>query len=138
MRAVLLCSAMAVGLGVSVGDVHADPPDPTLHPGAQPVPPVRAGEPVLSQELDGRRSIRGCSVDERCARPGDLLREFEVEAFPAPGSSPWIDERTAPSRLEPGPPRPIVRRPSELRPDAPWLDQLELPDLPVRWSQTLV
>ena len=65
------------------------------------------------------------------------MREFEVEAFPPPGASPWIDERTPPpSRLEPGAPRPIVKRPSELRPDAPWLDQLELPDLPVKWSQT--
>src|SRR5262245_444892 len=128
MRAALLRAAVAVGLIGLGADAHADP-EPTIHPGAQPVPPVRAGEPALSQELDGRRSIRGCSVDERGARPGDLLREFEVEAFPAPGSSPWIDERTAPaSRLEPAA-RPIVRHPSELRPDAPWLDQLELPDL---------
>jgi membrane-bound lytic murein transglycosylase D len=118
---------------------HADPPDPPVHAGVQPSPPVRAGEPVLHQELDGRRAIRGCSADERCARPGDLLREFEVEAFPAPGISPWIDERTPPpGRLEPGAPQRIVRRPSELRPDAPWLDQLELPDLPIKWSQTLV
>ncbi|HWU88803.1 MAG TPA: LysM peptidoglycan-binding domain-containing protein, partial [Kofleriaceae bacterium] len=52
--------------------------------------------------------------------------------------SPWLDERTPPrSRLEAGPPR-IVKKPSELRPDAPWLDQLALPDLPVRWSQRLV
>ena len=109
-----------------------------MRAGVQPVPPVRAGEPGLPQELDGRRSIRGCGADERCARPGDLLREFELEAFPAPGTSPWIDDRTAHSRLEPGAPTPLARRPSELRPDAPWLDQLELPDLPVKWSQTLV
>ncbi len=119
--------------------VHADPLDSPIHAGPQPAPPVRPGEPVLPQEMDGRRAIRGCSFDERCARPGDLLHEFEVEAFPPPGASPWLDERTPPpGRLEPGPPRPIVKRPSELRPDAPWLDQLELPDLPVRWSQTLV
>jgi peptidoglycan lytic transglycosylase D len=118
---------------------QADPVEPPIHAGAQPAPPVHVGEPVLRQELDGRRSIRGCAADERCARPGDLLREFEVEAFPPPGASPWIDDRTPPaSRLEPGPARPIVKRPSELRPDAPWLDQLELPDLPVKWSQTLV
>ena len=109
-----------------------------MRAGVQPVPPVRAGEPGLPQELDGRRSIRGCGADERCARPGDLLREFEVEAFPAPGTSPWIDDRTAHSRLEPGAPTRLAKRPSELRPDAPWLDQLELPDLPVKWSQTLV
>ena len=140
MRDVLL--RVALGLAVCTGSraaVHADPRDPPIHPGAQPAPPVRAGEPVLPQELDGRRSIRGCAADERCARPGDLLREFEIEAFPPPGANPWIDDRTPPgSRLEPGPPRPPVKRPSELRPDAPWLDQLELPDLPVKWSQTLV
>jgi len=119
--------------------VHADPLDLPIHAGPQAVPPVHAGEPALPQELDGRRSIRGCSVDERCARPGDLLREFELEAFPPPGTSPWIDERMPPaSRLEPGAPRPLVKRPSELAPSAPWLDQLELPDLPVKWSQTLV
>jgi membrane-bound lytic murein transglycosylase D len=122
---------------LALGDPSSDN-DPPLRAGAQAVPPVRAGEPILSQQVDGRRSIRGCGPDERCARPGDLLREFEVEAFPPPGASPWLDDRTAPaSRLEPVA-RPIVKRPSQLRPDAPWLDQLELPDLPVKWSQTLV
>ena len=118
---------------------HADPLDLPIHAGTQPVPPVHAGEPVLPEELDGRRSIRGCSSDERCARPGDLLREFELEAFPPPGASPWIDDRVPPaSRLEPGAPTPLAKRPSELAPNAPWLDQLELPDLPVKWSKTLV
>ncbi|HEX2686842.1 MAG TPA: LysM peptidoglycan-binding domain-containing protein [Kofleriaceae bacterium] len=131
-------AGLVFGLGLGAA-VRADPRDPPIHAGAQLAPPVRAGEPVLPQELDGRRSIRGCSVDERCARPGDLLREFEVEAFPPPGASPWIAEHAPPaSRLEPGAPKPLVKRPSELRPDAPWLDQLELPDLPIKWSQTLV
>jgi membrane-bound lytic murein transglycosylase D len=141
MRDGFLRSALGVGLVLCLdlcAIAQADPGPAPIHAGTQPAPPVRAGEPALRQELDGRRSIRGCSVDERCARPGDLLREFELEAFPAPGSSPWLDERTPPpSRLEPTA-RAIVKRPSELRPDAPWLDQLELPDLPVKWSQTLV
>ncbi|TMQ02425.1 MAG: LysM peptidoglycan-binding domain-containing protein, partial [Deltaproteobacteria bacterium] len=141
MRDDFFRAALGVGLVLWIcvcAVAHADPADP-VHAGVQAAPPVRAGEPVLRQELDGRRSIRGCAIDERCARAGDVLREFEVEAFPPPGASPWIDERTPPpSRLEPGAPRPIVKRPSELRPDAPWLDQLELPDLPVKWSQTLV
>jgi len=141
MRDVFLRAAFGASLVLCLGPpaaAHGDPLDPPIHAGAQPAPPVHAGEPVLHQELDGRRSIRGCSADERCARPGDLLREFEVEAFPSPGSSPWIDDKAAPSRLEPGAPRPLVKRPSELAPHAPWLDQLELPDLPVKWSQTLV
>jgi membrane-bound lytic murein transglycosylase D len=127
----------SIVLWIALGAVANADPAPAVHAGTQAVPPVRAGEPVLPQDLDGRRAIRGCSADERCARPGDLLREFELEAFPS-GASPWLDERTPPpSRLEPAA-RPIVKRPSELRPDAPWLDQLELPDLPVKWSQTLV
>jgi len=142
MRDALLRAAVGCSFVLCIGQrltAHADPVDPPIHAGAQPAPPVHAGEPELRQELDGRRSIRGCSVDERCARPGDLLREFEAEAFQPPGQSPWIDDRTPPaSRLEPGAPKPLVKRPSELRPDAPWLDELELPDLPVKWSQTLV
>src|SRR5512138_3111568 len=117
MRDALLRAAPSccLVLGLCLGaDASADPAGSALHPGTQAVPPVRPAEPMLSQELDGRRAIRGCSVDERCARPGDLLHEFEVEAFAPPGSSPWIDDRTAPpSRLEPNP-RPVVKRPSEL------------------------
>jgi membrane-bound lytic murein transglycosylase D len=142
MRDATLRAAVGPSLVLCIGlcaAAHADPLPPPIHAGAQPAPPVRAGEPVLRQELDGRRSIRGCAADERCARPGDLLREFEVEAFPPPGVSPWIDDQAPPSsRLEPGPARPLVKRPSELAPQAPWLDQLELPDLPIKWSQTLV
>src|SRR3954470_1384009 len=140
MRDAFIRAAVGCGLALCLGrgTAVAQPSDPPIYAGTQAAPPVRAGEPTLPQELDGRRAIRGCSVDERCARPGDLLREFEAEAFPAPGSSPWIDDKAAPaSRLEPTP-RTLAKRPSELRPDAPWLDQLELPDLPVKWSQTLV
>jgi membrane-bound lytic murein transglycosylase D len=138
MRVAFLRAALSFAVALGHGaHAHADPPGP-IHPGIQPVPPVRAGEPMLPQELDGRRAIRGCSVDERCARPGDLLREFELEAFAPASASPWLDDRAPPtSKLEPAP-RPLVKRPSELRPDAPWLDQLELPDLPVKWSRTLV
>ncbi|HEY0195920.1 MAG TPA: LysM peptidoglycan-binding domain-containing protein [Kofleriaceae bacterium] len=141
MRDALLRAAISCSLVLCVdvyATAHADPLDASIHAGAQSVPPVHAGEPVLHQQLDGRQSIRGCGVDDHCVRPGDLLHEFELEAFPAPGSNPWLDERTPPkSRIEPGSPR-LVKRPSELRPDAPWLDQVELPDLPIKWSQTLV
>src|SRR4051812_41072799 len=113
MREALVRAAVGCGLALVLarGNLHAEPRDPPMRAGVQPVPPVRAGEPSLPQELDGRRSIRGCGADERCARPGDLLREFEVEAFPAPGSNPWLrDDRSAPgSRLEPGSPTRIVK-----------------------------
>jgi membrane-bound lytic murein transglycosylase D len=116
---------------------HADPLP--VHAGPQDAPPVESRELRLDQELDGRRNIRGCGVSETCGRPSDLLREFELEAFPTPGGIPWLDERTAPrSRIEASARQRSITRPSELRPDQPWLDKLELPDLPVRWSQRLV
>jgi membrane-bound lytic murein transglycosylase D len=109
-----------------------------VHTGTQAAPPVRAGEPTLSQDLEARRNIRGCNAGETCARLADQMRELELEAFPAPGTSPWLDERTPPgSRIEHRVGK-HVAKPSELRPDQPWLDKLELPDLPVIWTQKLV
>ena len=111
--------------------------DPAVTAGPQPAPPVATVAPSLDQELAGRRIIRGCDVGENCVRSADLMREFEAEAFPPPGTSPWLDERAAPrSRFEARTRR--VHRPSELRPDLAWLDKLELPDLPVRWTETLI
>ena len=118
----------------------AQPAAPPVHAGPQATPPIHAGPPVLPQELDGRRAIRGCGVDEHCLHGAELLREFELERFPPPGGGPWVDERTAPSLphgIEATAPR-IVKHPSELHPEAAWLDALELPDLPVRWTQKLV
>jgi membrane-bound lytic murein transglycosylase D len=113
--------------------------DPAVQPGTQAVPPVNGAEPSLDQQLDGRRNIRGCAVDENCRRAQDVLREFEAERLPppGPGTDPWINERgPVGSRLEAAAVR-IAKKPSELRPDAPWLDQLVMPDLPVKWSQRL-
>jgi membrane-bound lytic murein transglycosylase D len=116
---------------------HADP-DTTVHPGVQAAPPTVANEPVLKQQLDARGNIRGCAVQDSCTRPSDQLRELDIELFPQPGGSPWLDERAAPaSRVEPLP-RAKVNKPSELRPDARWLDALALPDLPITWTQKLV
>lgn len=120
---------------------HADPPrtPASVSAGHQSVPPAAVPAPGLEQDLDGRRIIRGCSPGESCARSAELLREFELEAFPPPGASPWIDERTpVRSRLETTQAGRRIAKPSELRPDHPWLDKLALPDIPVRWSQRLV
>ncbi|HEY1817484.1 MAG TPA: LysM peptidoglycan-binding domain-containing protein [Kofleriaceae bacterium] len=138
-------------LVASFGAAHASYADPVvrtvsatpaadapIHAGVQVAPPVPPAEPTLPQDLEQRRAIRGCNADETCGKPRDLLREFELENFPKPGTSPWIDERTPPqSRLEPTPAK-RVHKPSELRPDQPWLDKLEMPDLPVVWTQRLV
>lgn len=122
---------------LGLGATTSAEPTPT-NAGPQPAPPVKPSEPALTQQLDHRRNVRGCPVGETCESPDDVLRQFEAERIPPPGRDPWISsERTPPaSRLEAGKPR-IVKKPSELRPDAPWLDQLALPDLPVRWSQRL-
>ncbi len=128
----LVVAALGVGLAAPVAD--AEP----IHSGMQPAPPVHVGEPTLSQDLEQRRNIRGCNASETCTRLVDQMRELELVAFPAPGKSPWLDERTPPgSRIEAVPVK-RVKRPSELRPDQPWLDKLELPDLPVTWTQKLV
>ena len=112
--------------------------DDTVHAGAQAAPPVGADEPALQQDLDARRNVRGCAVGDTCERPSDQLREIDLEMFPRPGGSPWLDERAAPgSRLEPGKAR-KAKRPSELRPDQPWLDKLAMPDLPVTWTPKLI
>jgi membrane-bound lytic murein transglycosylase D len=125
---------LAVAITLVARVVAAQP----VHPGEQAAPPVAAGEPTLQQDLDARRNVRGCAVGDTCERPSDQLREIDVEMFPKPGSSPWLDERAAPgSRLEPSTPR-RVKRPSELRPDQPWLDKLAMPDLPVTWTPKLI
>jgi membrane-bound lytic murein transglycosylase D len=99
---------------------------------------VDAQGPRLDQEMDGRRNIRGCAVGETCSRTSDVMREFELEAFPPQGASPWLDERApAGSRIEAHPIRKVTR-PSELRPDQAWLDKLEMPDLPVTWTPRLI
>lgn len=132
----LVCAALTVAQTGAAPVARAD--SAAVDAGPRPVPPVQAAAPVLVQELDGRRAVRGCAVDETCSHPHDVLRELELEALPPPGADPWISERTPPrSRLEAAPAR-VVRKPSELRPDARWLDQLELPDLPVRWTKRLV
>lgn len=103
---------------------------------ASPAPEIHPSSPVLSQDPEARRNVRGCDPNEACARPQELLRAFELEAFPAGGQNPWIEERS-PRRNRPAAMR-RVTKPSELRPDQPWLDKLALPDLPVVWTPKLV
>ena len=129
------------GFTAFAAQAHADPTedDSTVAAGVQSAPPVLPAAPVLHQELDGRRAVRGCAVGATCVDDASsVLHEFEVSRFPPPGTDPWIGERTPSTRshLEAGPNR-VVSKPSELRPDAPWLDSLAMPDIPMRWSQRL-
>lgn len=128
-------------------------------PGTQPAPPppLPPRPPPLSPAPARRRDVRGCPVGYDCHDPLEAgLLAFERTAFPGPGaSSPWIDPDNADGtdRIRyfgapiHGPiPRPLGSResPSEspsplsIRPDLPWLADIELPDLPIRWHPYLI
>ncbi len=120
---------------------QVDPPSP---------PPPTEEDPEFSARQ--RQAIRGCAVDMDCS--GELaraLREFELEAFPRQGSSsPWIDDDDANGHgairnvRDSGHRGQTARRsagtfkPSELRPDLVWLDDLELPDIPFQWDERII
>ena len=152
-----LCGAFtfaAIAL-TSTGAAHAQPT--TANPGPmRPGPGPTAGSPrILEQDLGQRRAIRGCPVGNSCQGPiQEALVEFELEAFPKRDSdSPWAtnesvhghaavrkrgkhgDRIGAPgSRTKPV----AVRKPSQLRPDLPWLDDLKMPDVPVHWDERII
>jgi membrane-bound lytic murein transglycosylase D len=122
---------------------RADQPAPA---GRQVDPPGPASpqEELLSMDPDARRAVRGCDPGVECA--GDLLqglRAFEIEAFPRRrGDSPWSDRdggsivSRAPGAVAGGQRRP--QRPTDLRPDLPWLARLEMPDLPIQWDHRII
>ncbi|MCG8417816.1 MAG: LysM peptidoglycan-binding domain-containing protein [Proteobacteria bacterium] len=121
----------------------------SVHPGRQiPAPgPTPPAAPPLQTDFDQRRAIRGCPVGAECRkRAEDQLREFELETFgPVDRQSPWFDDtdgspaaygQTSKFALQSR--RPAVTRGTDVRPDLPWLDQLEMPDLPVQWNERLI
>jgi membrane-bound lytic murein transglycosylase D len=112
-----------------------DPIPPARPAGVQgeqpaPAPVVRA---PLPEREDGRAAIRGCPVESTCRRWQDELREFEIEAF-SPEAGPWRDGEAA--KRPTAPARGV--KPTELRPDLPWLAELEMPDLPVVWDSRVI
>ncbi len=130
---------------------------PGMHPGPQAKGPGQQGPAgkALTQDLGQRRAIRGCTVGNSCQGPiQDALREFELEAFPkAKSDNPWV--KTSPLRGHAGvrnqgrrgdrvnapgsrSQRKRVSKPSELRPDLPWLDDLKMPDVPVQWDARII
>lgn len=121
--------------------------DDPVRPGRQANPPLQAEPPSDPLEMDAgqRRAVRGCQVDNAdCADdhlPG--LFEFERQAFPRPSEGgPWSDDEDAAA----GPAASAgigttARRtvkPTDLRPDLPWLANLEMPDLPVTWDHRVI
>jgi membrane-bound lytic murein transglycosylase D len=110
-------------------------------PGVQAQPPMEPASLELSQARDGRRAVRGCPIGQDCVPLHQQLHLIELEMFPPDGEGPWRegDERSASAAArDTSMPLPSVRKPSELRADLAWLDDLEMPDLPVRWTPKLV
>lgn len=111
------------------------------NPGVQSQPPMEPQRIELQQAQDGRRAVRGCPIGQDCVPLHQQLRMIELEMFPPAGDSPWQggDEQTSRSTGRDGAMSQVaVKRPSELRSDLAWLDDLEMPDLPVRWTPKLV
>ncbi len=112
---------------------------------AQPGQTVAAASEVGSKSTESaplqtddaaRQHVRGCPVGETCGDLAAGLREFEVEAFPRSKGSPWMDDAAHPAR-----PRGHHRRgrkPTDIRPDLPWLAQLKLPGFPVHWDERII
>jgi membrane-bound lytic murein transglycosylase D len=141
LAAFLLVGELAAARSARAGDGDRDQ---AVHPGRQASPPTVAPPDVAPIEMDTnqRRAVRGCQVDgDDCA--DDLLPglvEFEREAFPRPGEgSPWADDEDAAAGAASsarGRRRPV--KPTELRPDLPWLANLNMPDLPVHWDHRII
>lgn len=128
-------AACALGAALWVSTAAAQSPS-ERRPGVQSQPPLAAPTLELSQASDGRRAVRGCPVGQDCVPPHRQLHLIELELFPKRNGGPWTDGDAGVSaeRAE----NRVVRKPSELRADLTWLDDLEMPDLPVRWTPKLV
>lgn len=149
LRARVLATLILVGELVAARGARANgqPPDEAVKPGRQTPPPSPAApEAAPPPEMDEgqRRAIRGCFSDGRdCAEEIAGLREFERAAFPrAREGSPWGDDEDAAA----GPAASAgigskARRavkPTDLRPDLPWLANLQMPDLPITWDHRVI
>lgn len=124
---------LALALALPVRLARAD-----RTPGVQSQPPLGPATLELAQQGDGRRAVRGCPIGQDCVPPHQQLHLIERELFPAPsaGGNPWRTGDSLGSSA--GASERIVRKPSELRPELAWLDEIELPDLPIRWTPRLV
>ncbi|WP_428262004.1 transglycosylase SLT domain-containing protein [Haliangium sp.] len=142
--------ALAIPLSGSAALAQASPGTAVGRQDPPPGPPL-ASSPSLVTDPDQRRAIRGCPVDQDCRGPAlDGLREFEIEAFGSPPGQapvdPWVDtddpfglaSMRRSGRATPGHGARAPASPTELRPDLPWLAELELPDIPVRWHERII
>ncbi len=106
--------------------------------GPQATPPTVVPAIDLPDEPGGRRAVRGCPVGRSCGVGQAEQYEFELAAFPPPGASPWLVGPEQGVASESAGDLVVAADPLTLRPDLPWLADLELPDLPVRWTKRLI
>jgi membrane-bound lytic murein transglycosylase D len=127
VRRWIITAASVATLG---GTARAEPPPELYAAGVQDQPTVAppALRSPLPERLDQRAAVRGCRVDAPCRSWRDELREFELEAF-SPSAGPWLTP-------QPSGPRPTVA--TDIRPDLPWLANLEMPDLPMTWDRRVI
>jgi len=118
-------------------------PDPPVHAGnAGGCLPVVAGDPPLPPgKRRGRRAVsRLLDRREVAARSRrSAAREIELQMFPpAPAATRGSTSEPSPEAGSRHVAHASPRKPSELRPDGPVArSSLELPDLPIVWSQKL-
>ncbi len=95
---------------------------------------ARAQTPTNSPKADDRKRIwvRGCPVDSDCKRQAaGQMREFEVKlGRESLRRSPWLKSTRA--RLT------ATSKPSSVDPKLAWLDNINKPDLPIRWTPELL
>ncbi len=129
-------AACVVSAGLSLSSVS--PAQAQRQPGVQSQPPMAPASLELPQASDGRRAVRGCPVGQDCVPLHRQLHLIELEMFPQKGSDPWSGGDDGAASIEATAAGVYARKPSELRADLAWLDDVELPDLPVRWTPKLV
>lgn len=118
-------------LAALAATARADEPPGARAPGIQgeaPRAPVVTRDPMPEQPGQ-RAAVRGCPVGSNCRPWRDELREFELEQFSA-AAGPWVEPVLRPAAR--------AAKPTDLRPDLPWLADLELPDLPITWDQRVI
>jgi len=129
---------------VAISSPAADASPDKTKPGTQAIPPAPAAPAAhapLETDMSRRRAVRACSVGEDCHNAGEVMLEFEREAFPNDGSgSPWVDtDDTMGHEVADRVHRHAVDNdPLKLRPDLKWLAKLEMPDLPVHWDHRII
>ena len=108
---------------------------------------VATSDSGLETDARERWAIRGCPLDVECnhAQLEASMLEFELERFPPPAKgSPWVKQQSSDAAIASArrraskKPSLAPKKPSELDPKYGWMDNLKMPDLPVRWDHRII